>query len=82
MTIKAHEVLEYIRPEGGWATYGENFDDILFIECEPLTKEQFDAAAKVADKELKIKAKEKQNQKQAILDRIGLTADELKTILG
>ena len=82
MTLKANEVLEYIRPTGGWATYGEKYEDILFISCEPLTKEEFDAAAKVADKELKARAKAKADQKQAILDRLGLTADEAKLLLG
>ena len=82
MTIKANEVLEYIRPNGGWATYGDKYEDILFVSCEPLTEEEFDAAAKVADKELKAREKAKADQKQAILDRLGLTADEVKLLLG
>lgn len=82
MTLKADQVLEYIRPSGGWATYGDTFEDILFIDCEPLTKDEFNEAAKVAEKELKAKAKAKAEQKQAILDRLGLTADEAKLILG
>ena len=40
------------------------------------------AAAKILDKELLEEAEAKAITKQAILDRIGLTADELKTILG
>ena len=82
LTIKANEVLEYIRPSGGWATYGDNFEDILFIDCEPLTKDEFNEAAKVAEKELKAKAKAKAEQKQAILDRLGLTAEEAQLLLG
>ena len=82
MTLKANEVLEYIRPEGGWATYGEKYEDIVFVSCEPLTKQEFDAVAKDAEKDLKAKAKAKADAKATILDRLGLTVDELKTILG
>jgi hypothetical protein len=82
LTLKANEVLEYIRPEGGWATYGEKYEDIVFVSCEPLTKQEFDAVAKDAEKDLKAKAKAKADAKATILDRLGLTVDELKTILG
>ena len=40
------------------------------------------ATAKIIDKELQDQAEAKAVAKQAILDRIGLTADELKMILG
>jgi hypothetical protein len=82
LTLKANEVLEYIRPEGGWATYGEKYEDIVFVSCEPLTKQEFDTVAKDAEKDLKAKAKAKADAKATILDRLGLTVDELKTILG
>jgi len=39
-------------------------------------------AEKAAQAIAKAEAQVKENAKQAILDRIGLTADELKTILG
>ena len=82
MTLKADQVLEFILPQGGWATYGDKYEDIVFVSCEPLTKQEFDIAAKDAEKDMKIKAKAKADAKAAILDRLGLTADELKTILG
>jgi hypothetical protein len=39
-------------------------------------------ADKAANAEIQAEAKAKETTKAAILDRIGLTADELKTILG
>ena len=39
-------------------------------------------AHKAANAEIQAEAKAKETAKAAILDRIGLTADELKTILG
>jgi len=82
LILKANEVLEFIRPEGGWATYGDKYEDIVFVECEPLTKEQFDVAAKVADKELKIKAEAKATARQALLTRLGITEEEARILLG
>ena len=47
--------------------------------AEEIAQIELDAAAAKAEKEA---AEAKATQRQAILDRIGLTADELKTILG
>jgi len=53
------------------------------IERE-MTTSEFTAYKAQQDADLKkeIEAKTKETQRQEILDRIGLTADELKTILG
>jgi len=47
--------------------------------AEEITQMEFDAANAAA---AKAEAETKAAEKQAILDRIGLTTDELKTILG
>ena len=70
------EVLKMLIPTGGWAITGDDYEGIQFIDCEPITKQQFEAGfAKVEE----WKAKElaaKKAKRTAILDRLGLTEDE------
>jgi len=76
------EVLRMLIPDGGYVQYGDDFDGIQFLECEPITKKQYtDGFAKYDAWKAKQDIIE-QSARQAILDRIGLTSDELQTILG
>jgi hypothetical protein len=80
---KSSDVLEHLIPTGGWSIIGDDFDSITYDDgVKPVTKKQFDDAYKIIDsiKENQVKAKEA--QRQAIADRLGLTADELKVLLG
>jgi len=76
------DVLEMLIPNGGWIITGHEYEGIVFLECEPITKKQFEDGFKKYDAWKTKRDAEKELTKQAILDRIGLTADELKTILG
>ena len=40
---KPREVLEMLYPNGGWAINGEEYEGIQFLECEPITKAQYEA---------------------------------------
>jgi hypothetical protein len=76
------DVLTMLIPDGGWVIYGDNYEDINFIEATPITKKEFEAGFAKYDA---WKAKEdvaKTNARQAILDRLGLTAEEAALILG
>jgi len=80
---KASDVLIMLLPEGGWATHGDNFEDITFIEAEPLTKEQFNSGvakydAWKAEQDAKVAAA-KANA-EAKLAALGLTGDDLKAL--
>jgi len=79
---QGNEVLRMLLPEGGWIISGDDFEGIQFIDCEPITKKQFtDGFAKFdAWKAKQDEAKEV--KRQAIADRLGLTADELQVLLG
>jgi hypothetical protein len=76
------DVMAYLIPTGGWTITGDDFDSITYDEgVEPITAKQFkegfgkaDAARKKAEQDLK-------SNRQAILNRLGITAEELKTIL-
>ena len=77
------EVLKMLIPTGGWVITGDNYDGIQFIECEPITKAQFEAgfaqydAWKAEQDEAKAAAK---TAAEAKLAALGLTADDLKAL--
>jgi hypothetical protein len=76
------EVLLMLIPQGGWATTGHEYEGIEFIECEPITKAQFKAGFAAYDAWKAEKIEAAAAQRQAILDRLGLTAEEAAILLG
>jgi hypothetical protein len=82
--IRGAAVINYLCPNIEFAINGDDFDSIVWVNLDkaPITKKQYeDGFAKYESWKTKNDA-DKATVKQAILDRIGLTADELKTILG
>jgi hypothetical protein len=79
----SQEVLRYLIPTGGWVLVGDEFEGIDFVECEPITKAQFQAgfaqydAWKAQQDSAAIAAKE---AAQAKLTALGLTTDDLKAL--
>jgi len=65
------DVVRMLRPEGGW-----------IVECEPFTKKEWTDGFAICDAWIAEQDAAKTAQRQAILDRIGLTADEAKLLLG
>ena len=80
--VENWKVLEMLIPQGGWATQGNTYEDILFIECEPISKEEFDAGVKRYDAWKAQKDEVKAATKTALLERLGITEDEAKLLLG
>ena len=79
---KGGDVLSMLIPQGGWVISGSDYDSIQWLECEPITKAEFDTGmanfdAWKAEQDSKAAA-----DKAALLTRLGLTADEFKTLLG
>jgi hypothetical protein len=77
------EVLRMLRPNGGWVIYGDDFDGIQFLECEPLTKKEFeDGFAKVDawKAEEQAKAQVKKSEAEAKLAALGLSLEDLKAL--
>ena len=75
------QVLRYLIPNGGYTAMGEEYEGINFVECEPITKAQFDAGfaqydAWKAEQDAKAIA-----DKAALLAKLGITADEAKLLL-
>ena len=80
---KVTDTLIYLIPNGGWTISNDDFDTLIYDEgVEPITKKQFDDTLKIIDKINADKESAKAAQRQAILDRLGLTTDEAKLILG
>jgi hypothetical protein len=81
---KAGEVLQMLIPNGGWIVTGNDYENIEFLECEPITKAEFEAgfaqydAFKAEQDAAKVAAKE---AAQAKLAALGLTVEDL-TALG
>ena len=75
------EVLTLLIPNGGWYISGDDFDNIQFLECEPITKAQFVAAFAQADKSKADKTKAKETAKAELLAKLGITSEEAALLL-
>jgi len=75
------EVLRMLMPQGGYYIAGDEYENIKFIECEPITKAEFETGFAQYDA---FKAKQdaaRAAAKSALLDRLGITADEARLLL-
>ena len=76
-------VLGMLIPNGGYVARGEEYEGIEFIECEPITKAQFQAGFAQYDAwkaEQEAKAAADKASATAKLEALGLTADDLKAL--
>ncbi len=77
------DVMEMLIPTGGWIMVGNDYEGITFLECEPITKAQFEAGfaqydAWKAAQDAQIAADKA--SATAKLEALGLTADDLKAL--
>ena len=78
---KGSDVLSLLIPQGGWAITGDDFEGIQFIDCEPITKKQFEDGFAEYDSWKAQQDLSNANAKAALLDRLGITAEEAKLLL-
>ena len=77
------EVLQMLIPSGGWVIVGDDYENIQFLECNPITKEQFEAgfaqydAWKAEQDAAQVAAK---LAAQAKLAALGLTVEDLQAL--
>jgi hypothetical protein len=77
------DVLTMLIPEGGWLIRGNEYEGIEWLECEPITKAQFEAgfaqydAWKAEQDAAQVAAKVAAEAKLAAL---GLTTEDLKAL--
>ena len=79
---KASEVLNYLLPNGGWTIQGDDFSTIVYDDgVTAVSKSAFDAAFSVVDELNAEKLAAAQANKAALLERLGITADEAALLL-
>lgn len=78
---KPYQVLSMLIPGGGYIQYGEEYEGIQFIECEPITKEQYEEGFVKYDELRAQREAELAEAKTALLNKLGITAEEAKLLL-
>lgn len=80
----AREVLEMLCPAGGWIIYGDDFDNVIWVDDRPrCTKTEFEAGfAKVdaAKEQAAAEAAAKKAAAEAKLVALGLSTEDLKAL--
>ncbi len=74
------EVLRMLMPQGGYYIAGDEYENIKFIECEPITKAEFEAGFAQYDAWKAEQDAAKAQAKAALLERLGLTQEEFNTL--
>jgi hypothetical protein len=76
------EVLQMLIPDGGYVISGNDYSGITFIEAEPITKEEFDAGFAQVDAFQAQQAAQAATARAALLNKLGITEDEARLLLG
>lgn len=77
------EVLAFLIPNGGYVAIGDEYEGIQFIDCQPITKEQFEAGFAQYDSwkaEQNAQTEADKASATAKLEALGLTLDDLKAL--
>ena len=78
---KGSDVLGMLIPQGGWVITGDEFEGIQFLECDPISKADFEAGFADFDNLKAAQDAERLAAKTALLERLGITADEAALLL-
>ena len=77
------EVLTMLLPDGGWYISGDDFDSIIYNDnVKPLTKKQFTDGFVQYDTWQSKQNTDKMTAKSVLLEKLGITEDEAKLLLG
>jgi hypothetical protein len=76
-----HKVLDMLLPNSEYVMRGETYDSITFISGQTITEEQFEAGFAQYDAWKAQQDAAKAAAKSALLERLGITADEAKLLL-
>jgi hypothetical protein len=79
---KLADVLCFLRPNDEFVCYGESLEDTVWHnDCVPVTAEEFAIGKTAYEKAKKEADKAKADEKAALLTKLGLTADDLVSLL-
>jgi acyl-CoA reductase-like NAD-dependent aldehyde dehydrogenase len=78
------KAIHKLKPTAQFSFSNDDYSTIKWdvLEGDAPTQAEIDAAIKAVKAEEKAEIKAKATQRQAILDRLGLTADEMQLLLG
>lgn len=83
MQLDYTKILLLKYPQSEWSLNGNDYDGLTWLSNTPKpTKTELDALWDEVLDEINTEAQAKEAARQAILDRLGLTADEAKLLLG
>ena len=80
---RSNDICRYLRPNGGWITNGNEYEGIIFAECGPFTKQEYDAAIPLAQAALDKKEADEiaaKAQAMAKLEALGLNEADFKAL--
>ena len=78
---KGYEVLGMLIPQGGWIITGDDYEGIEFIECDPITKQEFEAGFAQFEAWKSSEDQKRANDKAALFERLGITEAEARLLL-
>jgi hypothetical protein len=83
MMATSGQVLEMLCPAGGWIISGDDFDNVVWVDDRPrCTKEQFENGFAQYDIWKSEQEAKKAADKTALLNRLGITEEEIGLLLG
>lgn len=81
--ITGGDVMSHLLPNGGWSIAGEDFSTVVFDDgVETITEAEFKAGFASYAAWKKDQDDKKAEAKAALLDRLGITAEEAALLLG
>jgi hypothetical protein len=79
---KLADVLCFLRPNDQFVCYGETLEDTVWHnDCVPVTASEYAAGKTAYEKAKKAEETAKATEKAALLAKLGLTADELASLI-
>lgn len=78
-----YEVCSFLRPDGGYVQNGIEYEGIEFVDCEPFTKAEYEAAFPAYDAWKAATDAETAQAKaegEAALEALGLTPAQLRAL--
>jgi hypothetical protein len=78
--ITGSDVLTMLLPNGGWYISGDEYEGIQFIQCEPITKAEYEAGFAQYDTWKTEQDAAQATAKAVLLERLGLTQEEFNIL--
>jgi hypothetical protein len=70
-----------LRPNGGFIQIGDDYSGITFLDCEPFTEKEFLDGFAICEKNKINLEKKRIADREALLTKLGITAEEAALLL-